>query len=558
MIRKIALYITLSLLASSALWGQKSEVGKLLFRAMENEAKRGLDSLKIGDSPKPFYISYAITDKELLRVEGRLGAILYSNQLPIRRSLSTRVLVGSHQNSNLINFGTQFRTSYATIENSYPQLRRDLWESADLAYKEAATQFRQKRGSESREKGFPDFYPQSGKISFVESYDTIRFNRAETEKNVIELSSLFKEYPSVVESKVTYRGSNSYYYFYDTEGSKFNQPVGVVALIIDATIKDNQGVIHKDKLEYIASSPKDLPQIERVKEEIREMVASLQEFSNAQEIDEFYSGPILFEDRAVVKLFMESLFLKNGVVVKRDNIALRGGGRVSKKVDKSLLNRMGKKVIDTKLSLYDLSHLGQYRGKAIPGHLKIDAEGVVKNEPFTIIERGLLKGVLGDRMPADSGFVPTGNLRYDLLRGESSYTILPTYIKVEGERGKSAKRIYKEFLRLAASEGLEYAYIIRSYPLLREDSAPKIYRVNVKTKEEVAIKSAALLSQINLNLLKSVKYIAAKEKSYSFLYDYLPFFITLPSALIISDVELSRLNLERESKELISNPLVRQ
>lgn len=553
--KTIAISLIISLVASSTVWGKGRE--DLLFKAMEVEAKRGLDSLKIGNSPKPFYISYAITDKELLRVDGSLGAILYSNTLPIRRSLSTRVLVGNYQNSNLINFGMQYRTSYAAIEDNFNQLRRDLWESTDLAYKEAATQYRQKRGKEERERGFPDFYSQKGVISSPQSYDTIKLNRAEVERSVIELSALFKEHPSIVDSKVSVRSSNSYYYYYDTEGSRFNQPVGVITLKIDASLRDNDGVIHKDKLEYIASSPKDLPHVDKVKEQIEEMIASLKEISSAEEIEEFYSGPVLFEDRAVIKLFMESLFLKNGVVAKRDNITLRSGGGASKKVDKSLLNRMGKKVMDTKLSVYDLSHLAQYKGKDIPGYLKIDGEGIEKNKPFTLVEKGLLMGMLSDRMPADSRVAPTGSLRYDLLRGESSYSILPTLLKVESEKGKSLKKIAKEFLRLAASEGLEYAYIIRSYPLLREDSSPKIYRVNVKTGEERVVKSAALLSQISINILKNVKSIASKENNYHILYDFMPILITLPSALIVPDVEMSRLNLGTKTKTLISNPLTR-
>ena len=552
--KKTLLYIIL-LLYPISLFCQSSD--EIIFRAMELEAKRATDSLQMAGLSKPFFVSYSVTDKELIEIKAVLGAIVYSNQSPRFRNISVKPLIGDYKTTNIISFNADMVSSRASAENDEGQLRRDLWLATDAAYKEAAATYRQKTASGKSNKNINDFLPAKPFVRTTVQYDTLRFDKEGWEKRAKELSAIFLNYPEIVNSSVTYKSSNTYYYHYNTEGTKFVSPAGLSLLTITASIKDKDGQTHKDKIEFVAVSDKYLPDLARCVSAIESMILSLKEMASATDITEYYSGPVMFEDQAVLKLFMENLVMKNGIIAKRDNINLNSGASRITKVDKSLVSRMGKKLVDQKITIKDASNYSHFQGMPVPGFIDIDAEGVARKDEIALIEKGLLKRMISGRMPADSGMTSTGSLRFNLLDKRASVNMLPTLLHITTEKGKSSAQLKKELLKSAASEGLEYAYIIRRYPELRDDISPKIYRVDVKTGRETPVKSATILTIMNTTVLKRIKTISAKEQIQVRVYENYPITVSLPSVIIVDDIELNQLNYNKENKQLISNPLQR-
>lgn len=552
--KKIIIYLTL-LLYSASLFCQTSD--ETIFRSMEIEAKRATDSLQMAGLSKPFFVSYSVTDKELIEVKAVLGSIVYSNHSPRFRNISVKPLIGDYKTTNIISFNADMVSSRASVENNEGQLRRDLWLATDAAYKEAAATYRQKTASGRSNKNFNDFLPVKPFVRTTVQYDTLRFDKEGWEKRTKELSAIFLKYPEIVNSSVTYKSSNTYYYHYNTEGTKFLSPVGLSLISITASIKDNDGQAHKDKLEFVAVSDKYLPNMAGIVSATEAMILSLKEMASATDITEYYSGPVMFEDQAVLKLFMENLVMKNGIIAKRDNINLNSGAARITKVDKSLVSRMGKKLVDQKITVKDASNTAFFQGIPVPGFIDVDAEGVVKGDEITLIEKGLLKRMISGRMPADSGMLSTGSLRFNLLDKRASLNMLPTLLHITAEKGKSHAQLKKELLKSAASEGLHYAYIIRRYPELRDDISPKIYRIDVKTGDETPVKSATLLTIMNTTVLKRIKAISSKEQIQVRIYENYPITVSLPSVIILDDIELNQLNYNKENKQLISNSLQR-
>lgn len=542
-------------LFSSKLLSQNAS--DIIFRAMETEAKRAVDSLQMAGVPNPFFLSYSVTDKELLEVKAVLGAVVYSKLTPRFRNISVKPLVGDYRTTNVVNFSNDFTSFRASAENNESQIRRDFWIATDAAYKEAAATYRQKTASGRSGSNFPDFLKTKPFVRLNTNYDTLSFDQEGWELKTKELSAIFLEYPEIVSSSVSYKTSNTYYYHFNTEGTKFVQPAGLSVLTITASIKDGDGQTHKDKIEYIASSDKYLPEMRSVKESVRKLAASLKETAEATDITEYYSGPVLFEDQAVLKLFMENLVMKNGIIAKRDNINLNSGASRITKIDKSLVSRIGKKIIDQKITIKDISNNYELDRFKIPGYTNIDAEGVEKSGEITLIEKGLLKRMISGRMPADSGMESTGSLRFNIIDRHVSYSILPTALHIKTENGKSNAQIKRVLLKSAASEGLKYAYIVRRYPELRDDLSPKIYRVDVKTGNEILVKSATILTIMNATILKRIKAVSAKEQIQVKMYDNYPITVYLPYALILDDIELNLLNYNKQNKQLITNPLQR-
>ncbi|MFA5848604.1 MAG: hypothetical protein WC833_01880 [Bacteroidales bacterium] len=551
--KKTFIYILLFLL-SADLYSQEGK--DIIFGAMEKEAQRGMDSLKLPGSPKPFYISYSVIDKEVLDVRSSLGAILYSRKMPRFRNISIKLLLGDYNNSSITNFSSAITTSKASSENDLAQLRRVLWLATDASYKDAAKTFKQKSAS-SATKNFPDFIKSDPFVKDTTEFNKIPFKRELWEKRLMELSSVFLKYPYIVKSSVDYSASNTFYYFYNTEGIRFVQPVALSTIIIEAAIMDEYGQEHSDKIEIIASSDDYLPSDAQVTSRIETMIRSLKEISAAKEIDEYYCGPVLFEDQSVYKMFMENLIMKNGIVAQRDNINMNSGAARISKIDKSLVSRINKKLIDQKITIKDLSFLSTYNGTPLPGYIGIDAEGIRKEGEITIVDKGILKRLISGRSPADSGLVPTSSMRFSTKGTDVSYSLTPTLLTIGTSIGRSPEKMKRVLLKAAAGEGLKYAYIIRRYPELRSNISTLIYKVDVKTGAEKLVKSAALLTTINIAVLKRIRAVSNKEQTMSLLVDNNPLTLTLPKAILLDDIELNNLSFKKEKPLPLTNPLLR-
>lgn len=521
---------------------QRSEI---IFEAMRQEGERSLKELKVEDIPPPFYISYGMIEREKIEVTASLGSLINSIKSPLQREVWVRPLIGDYHKSHLLSFVPTPQSSPLSQEVELNNLRRELWILTDNSYKEAASDYRQKRSYKKRESEVYDFTP----LLPIDRRE-IKENRIELKSSVwesyaMELSSLLLDYPSLSLSEVNCRAANTTYYYYNSEGSTYKTTTPLYNITIKLSLKDNQGGYYSDKLEYVGASLEQLPKLESVREEVEGVVKRLKELSSAPPVEEYYSGPVLFTGRAAMKLFIDNLFLKSkeGLVARREVINLKSGAAKGAKVDRSFTKRIGKRVIDQKFTIKDLSALSAYRGKAIPGYIDIDADGVKKEEEIMLIERGILKQMLCSRMVVDSLFWPTGSLRYNPLE-ENSFSMLPTLIKIEGEKGLSAKQLKKELLKYASGEGLEYAYMIKSLPAGKWPSSVELYRVNVKNGAEEMVKDASILTIFNSSTLRRVLNFAAKEQIISTMIDGFPVTICMPEAIILEEVELSPLIVE--------------
>ncbi len=551
--KKIFIYI-LTFLLSADLYSQEGK--DIIFGAMKKEAQRGMDSLLLPGSPKPFYISYSVIDKEVLDIRSSLGAIVYSREMPRFRNISVKLLLGDYYNSSITNFSSELTSSKASSENDLTQLRRVLWLATDASYKDAARTLKQKSASAGTKK-FPDFIKSEPFVKDTVEFKKILFRREMWEERLRELSSVFMKHPYIVKSNVDYSASNTFYYFYNTEGTRFVQPVALSTIIIEATILDESGQEHSDKIEIIASGDDFLPSNSQIVSKIETMIGLLKEISASKEIDEYYCGPVLFENQSVYKLFMENLIMKNGIVARRDNINMNSGAARISKIDKSLVSRIGKKLIDQKITIKDLSFLSTYNGAPLPGYINIDAEGIRKDGEIIIVDKGILKRLISGRSPADSGLVPTSSLRFSTTGTDVSYNLIPTLLTIGTSIGKSPEKMKRELLKAAAEEGLKYTYIIRRYPELRSNISTLIYKVDVKTGVETLVKSAALLTTINIAVLKRIRSVSNKEQTMSLLIDNNPLTVTLPKAILLDDIELNNLSYKKEKPLPVTNPLLR-
>ena len=105
-------------------------------RAMSEELDRSLKQLRLGDSPQPYYLGYAISDIDQAVATATLGAV--TGAYGYRgRTLRTDLRVGDpsfdNSNSSESMFGGDVQS--LPVDDNAAALRRELWLRTDEAYK---------------------------------------------------------------------------------------------------------------------------------------------------------------------------------------------------------------------------------------------------------------------------------------------------------------------------------------------------------------------------------------------------------------------------------------
>lgn len=106
-------------------------------------------------------------------------------------------------------------------------------------------------------------------------------------------------------------------------------------------------------------------------------------------VEEYYSGPVLFEDYAVADIFSRNLLQPGNLLALRTLMPSRG----------MLDDQLGRKIIDSRLTIKNYTNMQEYNGIPLAGHYEIDCDGVVPEKELTLVDKGIFKRQLNGRIP---------------------------------------------------------------------------------------------------------------------------------------------------------------
>jgi predicted Zn-dependent protease len=349
-------------------------------------------------------------------VEAQLGALVKVIDRP-NRGRETSVLVGSHQRNNLnfFYFNNLFGMSGAsfdipmTLENNYDAIRRSLWVNTDVQYKEAAERIEAKQSAinqqniPAEEIGLADFstIPPYNKIN---PSSKITFDKTKIETLCKTLSAVFSAYPQLTKS-----GVNAYIYnadalYLNNEGIKYKVPFSLVCVRMYAEVVAIDGEPLMDYVNLYFRTPNEIPALDVLKQQANQMATLLTQLRTAPAIQESYSGPVMFEGEAVGEIVSQCFVDNpNGLLAGRKSIIsslqlIQWYGRYLPKENK-LEQLTDKKVVSRELSLAAVNNRNSHNGIPLIGYYEVDAQGVVPASKTVLIENGVLKALLTDRVP---------------------------------------------------------------------------------------------------------------------------------------------------------------
>ena len=553
----IALFLLLGIMSLNA---QNND--NTIFRAMQDELLRNMKELKLPESQPPFFISYTLAETEITTVTASKGAILTSLHIPKERVNSVNLYVGDYNFSSDYSYSGAglMSTAFAPLDDNYDQIRNAFWSNSDIAYKFAVEVYNSKKSNlknanlSEEEKALPDMQRIEKPQVFIQPKSSIVFDKSKYEKLAVSLSKEFDEDPALFDTRIQIFGIETRYYITSSEGTKIKQGVHITSINLSAKIRMDNGVIFSDNSNYLTSTFDDLPSGDKLTEMVRDFSSKMINIRNSDPIKEYYTGPVLFEESAVSSILLNNLLNPAGLFSYRKPIPVSSSVRRTEDVRermniKPIEERIGKKVIDNKISVINRTNMKEFNGKKLLGSYSIDAQGIIPPDELTLIDNGILKALINDRVPGKFVKESTGGMRLGVKQRSVVMGKAPGTLVIEAPGGSSQEELKKDLIKAAIEEGLDYAYIVRK---INNRGDQYLYKVSVSDGTETMVNGAEI-TNIPLQKLKRVLGVSKDQRAENLLLGgVIPISVIYPSGLLLEDVEI---NVKRKNPQK-NSPLI--
>jgi hypothetical protein len=293
-----------------------------------------------------------------------------------------------------------------------------------------------------------------------------------------------------------------------------------------------------------------LPPVDTMKQAALRLGEYLLQLKDATASSEEYYGPVLLYHQALSNTFLSVLFgTENSLIASREPLVYNMKKSMVPREKTAFETRLDKRILSKDISVTALPRLEQYNGVTLMGTVKVDAEGVIPPEEIILVQNGILKNLLSDRVPTPKVRESNGHHRIGVRMGGFTFQIAPSVIKVSTAIPYSHSDLKQQLISLAREKGLEYAYVLK--PLIASASYSPLcyYRLEIKTGEEKLVRPL-LLSPVSLNDLNKSLFMSDTPCIGNFLYgsisrfgstvmDGVPVSMILPDAMVLEEVTLS-------------------
>ncbi len=514
-IHKGFIYTILFFVSTIHVFAQESEA-EIIKRAMQDEMKRSMDSLRFKDFDKPFFIGYRFDQNKSLNVSATLGAVT-SSGISKTNNTSIRLMVGDYQmNDENFNsyssFDNGFNGSFLPmpVEIDYYAIRRAFWVSTDAVYKSAGELYKtklqvlEKHNISKEDYIIPDF-AKAPVIKFEMPQLDIKLDKEKWEGIARKVSAVFLDYPEITSSSIhisIYSGNN---YFMNSEGTEVAQPLIKSSISVYAGADVESGPPVSDFYQIYVQNPDEFPEEEKLISDIKLFADNLMILKSAPVFEDIYSGPVLFVGDASAELFRKGLFGYSGLIARRPEMS--GSANVISIPDKpevsSIEAKIGKKVISRDLSVLALPKLKSYNGIKLLGSFEIDGEGVIPPDSLILVRDGILETLLNGRTPSIMVRESNGHKRLNASGMGISRSVGPGVIKLSVSKTSTKEELMKQLFELAEEDDLEYVFIVRRIGSGGYQDLSEIYKVNIADGTEELVRGANM-DGINMKLLKKV------------------------------------------------------
>ncbi len=349
----------------------------------------------------PYYMSFRVMDERDVNVHTSFGAVASVNSQRTR-TLVPQIRVGSPELDNFKNSpmgiapDRRGKYSFALLpvrdDNADESVRQAIWNEVLRRYTFAVSNYEKAQTQRIVSVADEDKSPCFA-FSPVEHYYEAPIL---AEKQVIDVeiweeklkkvSEVFKSSPYILngDARLSFKVLRTY--FIDTKGTEVVQNLTYARVMVNAMMKAEDGMELPLNKSYFAYELKDLPSVEQMVADAKEMVERLALLREAPVADP-YTGPALLSGPAS-GVFFHEIFGH-----RIEGHRLKSGGQTFKKM-------VGEQVLPLDFQVYCDPTLKEYAGMQLNGYYLYDEEGV-KSRRVDVVMDGILKEFLMSRVPLD-------------------------------------------------------------------------------------------------------------------------------------------------------------
>lgn len=533
--------LVLLFLFSKSIHAQFNKEELIIVKAMQDQLKNSMDSLKLDNFPRPYFIQYSYKKGETNMLRYSRGA-LFEEEIskPISLIRADIIIKDSEgiTNHNSITRGFSVfprmgdGQDVVPFNPDYDEIRRVFWWLSDVQYKNAINDYNNKKRSKEdsslpenvkRDMALPDF-PALPQTSYFDPQATNQFDAGYWHNLLAEVSGIYDNYKGLFDILAKVETSCSDIYTINTEGTVMRHAVTNITLNVRVAVENSNKEYISEDLVFSGLTANDLPSKQEVLEQTKEAIELVLNASNAETADKEYLGPAILDAPIMINHQMLSGFSASRIPAVNN-----------KQMDNNNDN-LGIRVYSSNISINVTPTLKEYKGKKLLGSYSVDGEGVRPKDKLVLVENGILKQLLNDRVPTSVVAESTGNNVFIGISPIISRLIMPGVLEVNCSETKSANDMKAELIKEAKENGLKYAFIIRR---LKNGSTYWFYKVNTEDGAETLVRNYKL----NLNANKPLRrIICSSDNTDVFHLNYLGInnSVISPDSFLLEEVNIGK------------------
>ncbi|MBI2486289.1 MAG: TldD/PmbA family protein [Deltaproteobacteria bacterium] len=534
---------------------QRSDLG--VMKAMQEELNRSWEKLRLDGYESPYFISYQIKDNTYYSIEGKYGAVVSSDKNRMRR-LFVDVRVGNYEFDNSIRGQSGgkvpfYNASYIPVDNDVDAIRAVLWQATDYAYKEALSQYFNKKANyvqKVKDENFASFSRENSNV-YYDPEVNLFFDPKEWESKIREISAIYKDYKELIDADLDITAQKETTYFINTEGTRYIRDEILYSVDAEVTTRAEDGKIIKNYRNLYYVLPEDLPSVEMIKSAIREMVEETIKLREAEVLTPI-SVPAILEPEAAGIVFHEAVGHR-----------LEGERQIDDREGQTFKEKVGEKIVPAFLSIFDDPTMKGLGGTHLVGYYPFDDQGV-PGQKVLLVQHGVLKNFLLSRTPiegfnksnghgrASYGRAPMARMSSLIIKSDKEYTKekLKELLIEEVKRQNNPFGLIIERMEGGETNTSSYDFqAFKATPLV-------VYKVDPKTGNETLVRGIEVVG----TPIVSINKIIATGNDYAVFNGfcgaesgYVPVSTVAPS-ILISEIELQRISEKKEKLPILPPP----
>lgn len=475
-----------------------------LKEVMKKEVSRAADELNIRGAMQPLLVSSIANTSRTARIVGELGGISMNYLSPWTTTIGSEVTIGDIKQSSKVEADRYFSQVACVGEKvDANAVRRAVWNTTDNSYKDALNIYAQKQNYYTQHP-LPLEYANTNDLilpAATSAQERITADIQDIDMKqlgslVVELSSVFKNYPHLYDTSVSFDVAQMNTLRITNTGLEVNDSQQVLTMTVDATTQNEDGTPWNDKMVLSYPLPDFLKNKGSLVDRINTFASNLMALRDAPVLDEEYNGPVMFEEMASVYSLTDPV------------IAAVCASHALQPADDDYGKKIGQEIIDKRISAVNYSDRRDYNDVPLMGAYSVDADGIVPEKELLLVENGVLRKQLNNLRPTPFAKNSTGSCRFPVNPGVPSPEISFGSLHIKAVNTTADEKMEKTLLKTAKKAGLKNAYIVS---LPEGCSLMRLYRIDTKTGQRTLMRTDNMVESKQAQL-KALVAVSAKEK----------------------------------------------